>query len=366
MLSSRCNDPFPLGAKTTLSDLRRSLKKEIEAIAVAGKSLFEVWINEDTDPQGGNWDAWEVCTEAAQDCDVFIAMSTGDAGWAKPKVGGDIGVCHAELRAAYASTPAKVYIVQLEGAPITKGATGVRNAAFPAYVNRIGLFRGGKIASTEAEAKELVMGSLREALIRLAQSGVIEASKGRNHSGSALDWSRLDFKSRQHEMVKVLGDALFQRPGSKKDGSGIAVQFGGHEVLMMPHAIPAALSVGPARELVGQPFLNDHALAASLSKKRSGPVHVIACHRNATENQAATLLGFPDATIISAPFGVFVADRINKVQFVFLTNCQDPSSTKHAVQRFLEWLDQTGEALLMAKRAQARASIVKIIAKEMA
>lgn len=365
MLSSRCKDSFPLGTKTTLSDLRSALKKEIETIEVGGKAVFEVWINEETDPQGGNWDAWEVCTEAAQECDVFIAMSTGDAGWAKPKTAGDIGVCHAELSAAFASTPAKVYIIQVDGKPSTKGAEGKRNAAFAEYVNRIGLFRGGKVATTELEARELVMGALRDALIKLTQAGVVEASKGRGHIGSALDWSRLDFKARRDAMVGVLRNSLFQRPGSTKEGDGVVVQFGGHQVLLMPHAIPAALSVGPARELVGQPFLNDHTLAASLKKTRGGPVHVIACHKTATENQAATLLGFPDATIIAAPFGVFVADRINKVQFVFLTNCQDPATTKHAVQRFLEWLDQTGEALLLAKRAAARARIVRVVAKEM-
>jgi len=366
MLSSRCNDPFPVGqAKLKLSDLRKALKQEIEGIQVGGKQVFEVWINEETDPQGGSWDAWEVCLEAAKDCDIFIALNNGDAGWAKPKHASDLGVCHAELEQAFSLTPAKVYVVQLEGKPKATGAAGKRNTAFTDFVTRIGPFRGGKVASNETEAKELVNGALYDALVKLTQAGVVEASKGRSHNGAALDWSRLDFKARRDAMIEVLRDALFQRPGSKKDGGGVVVQFGGHKVLMVPHAIPAALSVGPARELVGQPFLNDHELSASLSAKRGGPVHVIACHKNATENQAATLLGFPDATIIAAPFGVFVADRINKVQFVFLTNCQDPSSTKHAVQRFMKWLDQTGEAQLMANRANARARIVRLIAKEM-
>ncbi|MBX2980085.1 MAG: DUF4062 domain-containing protein [Flavobacteriales bacterium] len=366
MLSSRCNDSFPIGqTKRKLSDLRKDLKQEIEAIKIGERDLFEVWINEDTPPQSGNANAWEVCLDAARECDIFIALCNGDAGWARPKHASDLGVCHAELEQAFSSTTAKVYVVQLEGKPARKGAAGKRNKAFEDYVKRLGPFRGGKIASTEADAKELVLGALSEAIVKLTQSGVVEASKGRNHNGAALDWTRLDFKARRDAMVAVLHKALFDRPGSKEEGSNVVVEFGGHKVLMVPHAIPAAFGVGPARELVGQPFLNDHRLAPSLSRGRGGPVHVIACHKNATENQAAALLGFPDATIISAPFGVFVADRINKVQFVFLTHCQDPSSTKHAVQRFMDWLDETGEALLMANRAKARASIVRIIAKEM-
>jgi hypothetical protein len=101
-----------------------------------------------------------------------------------------------------------------------------------------------------------------------------------------------------------------------------------------------------------------------ISNKCGGPLHIIACHRTATETQAIKLLGFPDATVVSAPFGVFVADNIQKIQFVFIVNCRDESTTRHGVQRFFEWLEQTGEDVLIAQRAKSRASIVKAIAKE--
>lgn len=93
-------------------------------------------------------------------------------------------------------------------------------------------------------------------------------------------------------------------------------------------------------------------------------MHLIACHRSVTENQATNLLGFPDATVVSSPFGIYVADEIQKMQFVFLANCRDPSQTRHAVQRFLDWLEQSGEGKYLAERAQARARIVKAIAQE--
>ena len=95
-----------------------------------------------------------------------------------------------------------------------------------------------------------------------------------------------------------------------------------------------------------------------------GPLHIIACHRGATETQATKLLGFPDATVVSAPFGVFVADNIQKIQFAFIVNYRDESTTIHGVQRFFSWLEQSGEDELVAKRAKSRAIIVQAIANE--
>jgi hypothetical protein len=163
----------------------------------------------------------------------------------------------------------------------------------------------------------------------------------------------------------VLRDAILARSGSVEDSGKIFVSMDGHEILCEPHAIPAALTVGPARDLVGQPFLRDHLLATNLAGKRGGPLHIIACHKNATESQASKLLGFPDATMVAAPFGVFVADRVHKVQFAFITNCRDDTNTRHGLQRFLEWLSQTGEEGLLARRAVARARIVRAIAEEL-
>jgi hypothetical protein len=156
-----------------------------------------------------------------------------------------------------------------------------------------------------------------------------------------------------------------QRSGSTEDGDHLIVKLAGTDVLIVPDAIPAAISVGPAKELVGQPFLRDHELAQVLQKKhRGGPLHIIACHKTATETQAIKLLGFADATVVSAPFGVFVADNIQKVQFVFIVNCRDEPNTRHGVQRFFEWLAQNGEDSLVAERAKARTRIVSAIAKE--
>jgi hypothetical protein len=77
------------------------------------------------------------------------------------------------------------------------------------------------------------------------------------------------------------------------------------------------------------------------------------------------LLDFPDVIVVTGQFGVFVADDIQNVQFVSLVNCRDESQTRHALQRFFEWLGQTGEGAKLASRAASRARIVKVIAAEL-
>lgn len=364
MISSRCNDHFPQKSGRVLSDIRKDLKKEIEALEVFGEPIFEVWINEDTPPQGGTWDSWDVCLQAVDDCDVLIALSNGNAGWAEN--GGDIGICHAELSRGLSRAPGKVRLICLGNIATPDTAEGERNKRFQEYVNKQSLFRGGNVA-TEADLKARVKEAVRDALIKLAQAGVREASKGRFHSGEALDWARLDFAARQKAMKNVLREAMRQRAGSSTDGEHLFVQLGGVDILCVPSAIPAALTVSAAKEMVGQPFLRDHELSSTLTKgkkKRGGPIHVIACHKGATEAQATRLLGFPDATVVSAPFGIFVADNVQKVQFAFIVNCRDESTTRHGVQRFFEWLAQSGEEALVAERAKARGRIVAAIAKE--
>ena len=83
-------------------------------------------------------------------------------------------------------------------------------------------------------------------------------------------------------------------------------------MLFVCHGIPAALAAATAREMVGQPFLKDHAYVDLPRRRRekpaAGPVHLIACRKTVTEAQAMRQLGFPDATIVKADFGVYVAD----------------------------------------------------------
>jgi len=213
--------------------------------------------------------------------------------------------------------------------------------------------------------KSCVFETLNQVLIRLCQAGVRESNKQKFHSGEALDWSRLSFEDRAKMMRNTIVECLQERGGRLDDDEGgVILEIGRRDVFTCTHAVPATLGIAAARELVGRPFLNDYLLNDSLGRNVFGPIHLIACQKNATENQALNLLGFPDATCISAPFGVFVADNVQKVQFAFLTNCRDDTTSRHSVQRFFEWLNQSGEGELVALRAQSRKKIVHAIAKE--
>lgn len=362
MISSKCKDNSPVGKKNpTLSDTRRELKTAIEALEIGGRSVFEVWINEDLPPQGGTRDSWDVCLNAVEECDIFVALSNGDAGWAKP--GETVGICHAELMTALNTAPAKVRLIALPNIAVTNDVAGQRNGRFQDYVSTQNLFRGDSVITVD-ELKKRVLDALHDAVVKLTQAGVRNASRGRFHSGAPLDWNRLDFPKRRLQMISALRSAIGSPASENRSSAQAQIVIGGHEVLCVLDAIPAALSVPAAREMVGQPFLRDYRLAESLSSSVGGPLHLIGCQRTATEAQATRLLGFPDAMVVSAPFGVFVADPVQMVQFAFIVNCRDETTTRHGVQRFLEWLSQTGEDARVAKRAKSRSRIVGAIARE--
>jgi hypothetical protein len=364
MISSRCNDRFPLSgtnATRTLTEIRKELKKEIESTKIFGKEPFEVWINEETPPKGGSWDSWDVCIEAVKDCDVLLVLSNGNAGWAKSV--GDNGICHAELMTGLSRAPGKVWLISLGNVAVDSSEQGQRNKRFQEYVSQQSLFRGAEVKTVD-QLKQRVWEALHDAIVTLMQRGVRESSKGRFSSGQALDWNRLDFSARQKEMMRVLREAILQRSTASEDAGNLFVKISGAEILLVVHSIPAALSVPAAKEMVGQPFLRDHIFDPVLTGKRAGPVHIIGCHKTATESQATKLLGFPDATVVTTPFGVYVADNTQKVQFAFITECRDEANTRNGVQRFFEWLEQTGEDSLLAKRARSRTKIVKTIAAE--
>lgn len=361
MISSRCYDAFPAGGEK-LSVLRKRLKAEIEAANLFGAGLFEVWTNEDAPPADAVGDSTDVCLKAVDDADILIILYNGNAGWASSAP--DVGICHAEMMRGMNTAAGKVRMISLGIAaddPSDAGQTA-RNVRFQAYVGNHNLFRGGTV-KTPDQAVARVKEAIVDALQSLTGLGVREARKGRFHTGEALNWSGLSFAERQSRMVATLAETFAERPGAIRASDTVAVPIAGASVLFALHAIPASLTVAAAREMVGRPFLRDHEQATALGNA-AGPVHIIACQKGASETQATALLGFPDATIVSVPFGIYVLDPVQKVQFLFLQNCRDQTTTRFSVQRFFEWLTQSGEDKTMATSAQARARIVKAIASE--
>lgn len=361
MLSSRCLVNFSPDQQVTLTEVRRALKKDIERQKLFGSTPFEVWINEDAEALDHSADSWDACLKQVRDCDILIVLYNGDAGWAK--TGEDIGICHAEYAEGVKYSPGKVRVLALPKSASTrdKGQDG-RNARFAAFVEAASPFRGGEI-HTISDLSAAVQRTIFDAVLAQTNRGAEGSKVGRFDLGASLEWSRMDFAGRKNAMEAEVHASLTGRAGYKPKKGALCVSIAGTPVLIKVHAVPAAMNVAAARELVGRPHLNDHRLAPELGSG-GGPLHVIACHRSVTETQATNLLGFPDATVVSSPFGIYLADNVQKMQFVFLANCRDSVQTRMATQRFFEWLEQAGEAELLAARAKARARIVSAIAKE--
>jgi hypothetical protein len=361
MISSRCNDPISFeGKEVKLTDLRRKLKAALEDEKLFGTQLYDVWINEDAPAAEGDADSWDTCLRQVRTADLILVLYNGNAGWAKE--GGEIGICLGELQTALSVAPARMRLIELPLQPLGSGPAKERNQRFRDYVGAQSLFRG--TAQTGEEVVTRCKEALREATADMVKLGVREAGKGKYDRGAALDWSRMSFDARRNAMRTVLCEALLERNGSEEHDGQLLIRISSRSVVVVPDAIPAAMTVAPARELVGQPFLRDHLLASALEDKRVGPVHFIACHRSVTEAQAARQLGFPDATIVTPPFGVYVADDVQKIQLVFIANCRDETATRQGVQRVFDWLEQSGEGAMLSSRAASRAKIVRTIAKE--
>ncbi|SDV46653.1 DUF4062 domain-containing protein [Chitinasiproducens palmae] len=365
MLSSRCADRFSEAEPVALTTVRRELKRDIEAAGLFGAQLFQVWINEDAEALDHTADSWEHCLRQVNDCDILIVLYNGNAGWAK--TGEDIGICHAEYAEGLKYAPGKVRLIELPDAgPASGPAQAARNARFAAFKASAAGFRGGA-ALTRAALREQVQKAIVDAVLTQTRRGAEGAKGGRFDLGAALAWSRLDFAGRRAAMVAelkaVLAGRQHARPAKADEDRLPALALDGRTIVVQLHAVPAAFSVAPAREQLGRPHLQDHRLATRLAGL-AGPLHLVACHRGVTETQATGLLGFPDATVVAAPFGIYLADDVQKTQFVFLANCRDPVQTRLAVQRFIEWVDQAGEGSRLADRAAARARIVAAIARE--
>lgn len=366
MISSRCLDDVP-GERParTLSDLRREIKARLESLRVAGKALFQVWIHEDEAIDSAGEVAWDICLRRAREADLVIVLYNGNAGWPGQagQDGESIGICHEEFRVAYNQSPDKVRLIQL---PVNPGLKGIQHERFQGWVTRLGLI--GHQAASGTEALAATESAAVAGMLSLAHAGVGANARGAYYAGEALAWSRLDFASRRALTTRVVVEKLRAR-GSGNLPEGVApnlalVPVGRREVVFVCDCIPASFGTAAARELVGQPFLRDHQTVAALPAIAAGPVHVIACQKSVTENQALRQLGFPDAQVVAAPFGVFVADPVQKIQMAFLAHCRDEDGTRAQVQRFLGWLGEQGEDRLLVERAVSRRKIVEAIRRE--
>jgi hypothetical protein len=360
MVSSQCKRAFPKGGRT-LTAIRQDIRDKLEGATLFDAPLFEVWINEDAPAAGLEQNSWEKCLTSVRQADILIVLDAGHAGWARSS--GDVGICHAELMTAFNAAPAKVRIIPIRGSEALDDEDSARNQRFEQYVGQINAF--SPPVYTESDLMKAVENAVVDAVSSLTELGVREARKGRFHSGDALEWSKLNFAEREERMVATLQAALAEARGvSLRDGV-VTMPLASGKIAFHLHASPGALSVTASRERVGRPFLEDHRHVDGYRSDTAGPVHLVACQSGATEAQARTILGFPDTTVISAPFGVFVADQTQQIQFALLKDCRDETTTRSAAHRFFDWLRETGEEAAVLDRAQKRRRVVNAIAAEL-
>ena len=193
----------------------------------------------------------------------------------------------------------------------------------------------------------------------MVQRGVRDANRGTSYVGPALDWSQLNYARRVEEMREETLEGLKGGTSVRTTGNQAIREIMRKKVLFVTNAVPDSMSVAAAREMVGQPHLADHSLHGALAKVDGGPIHLVACHKGVTGSQARTMLGFPDVTVVSPPFGVYVVDPIQSIQLVLLAQCRDATNTKLGVQRFLEWLDKSEQSAALIQHAAKRKQVVK-------
>ena len=358
MISSRCNDRFPLAGKdgNELGRLRAELRQEIEDSHTLGRPIYEVWIHEEASASAER-DAWDECIRQARDCDIFVALYNGNAGW---KGAGDfatIGICDAEYQAACDNSPAKVVVIDIFERDAVGVPSGGQHRVFQERILKDYVFSSRPRSPTELV--KAVKQAIAVRTIELTQAGTKLGRRGRGYLGPALDWRRLNYRERSTQMVASMVVAL--SAVADTDGA-CGVKIGSEKILFLLAAIPDSLSVASAREIVGQPHLADHATVKAMKQMQGGPVHLIACHKGATEAQAQRMLGFPNVTIVPAPFGIYVADPVQGIQLVLLSNCTDDQATRAGVQRFMDWLSQSNQISIFVRTARKRRKVVNLLA----
>jgi hypothetical protein len=361
MLSSRVDDPeSTLPDGTTLREVRERLTSDLAATLFTDDELFSIFVNEGSAALDAEHGIEQQCRRLVDQADIVLVLYNGSAGWAAQ---GLEGICETELRVALDRAPQKVRIIAL---PIVKSRRQV-DKAFQTFVDQQTLWTS-QVADTYDRIREESQRALRDAVAEMvharARMGSRRFASGR---GEALQWRRLDFRERAQVMRDTTARAFVDtRPGRDLGdlaaGRLVEIEYERLGLLLRIDAVPAAMTVAAAREMVGQPFLRDHRLAPYVSDDIAGPVHVIACLAAVTEPQAVRQLGFPDALIVPGDFGVYAADEVHKMQVILLANCINSGSINNAVQNLLSWLESSAEGDRLVRRAEGRRKIVELLA----
>ncbi|HBL26993.1 MAG TPA: hypothetical protein DD490_09180 [Acidobacteria bacterium] len=380
LISSRNRDLIPRrgGGAVPLVDIRRALQAELEAGTLCGQHILQVWINEAAGGEAGDENVWDVCRQELTDAHVVIAIVNGEAGWQRQA--GGVGICHEEIKYTLDQFPAKLYLIRMsfDSDPAlglkspAEVASEERNRAFSEFLAE--RKRWQDPAVDDESLQEAVRLAVAKAVSDLAINGSREGRKGRYYFGAPLDWSRLGYQERKTAIEAAVVDHLLGlgeldrlEPDLARQmkTAGLVWHLDGARVLVSIHGVPSSFGIAEARELVGRPFLFDHASpVAAGAAGLTGPLHLIACHKSCTESQIFSFLGHPDVYVVQAPFGFFAADLSSFVQAFFLTGCRDATGTAMALERAFEWIAEADEKAAIVSRARSRQRVLLAVRTE--
>jgi hypothetical protein len=369
-ISSRITDTIQYkGGIATLRDIRKDLKEQLEGLNVFGTPLFEVFTNETEPASSADIDSWDTCMKEIRAADIVVCIYDGHAGWSENP--GEIGICHAELKTALDSESKKVRLIITEMAEDrSDDVQKYKNRLFRTYIDNMNIFRSSAKNGEEVIQKSLE--AVTDAIIRLVYEGRQNPNKSAFFLGDSLNWSRLSYTRRKKAIETSIVQSLVMHGATGSDKNRLTITTDKitkdtgagpvHTICFKCQGIPDSLSISEAKDLVGQPFLGDHLDCEYLNDQDAiGPVHLIGCHKSITEGQARKILGHPDATIVKAPFGIYLADNVQMIQMIFLQDCRNETETINCLQRFLAWLSASGEREFLFDRAVKRKTIIQAI-----
>lgn len=335
MISSRCQNYDCEEGTFPLEEVRARVATALEELKPFGVQIYTIWYNE-RHSGGAQTDGYNQCLEQATGEDIVLCLWNGHAGTDR--------ICESEYQAAVESAPKKVRLVQLPkalGIPVGQEFSPDIQPLF-------------QVGNDPDEAVAAACRCVLQATLDLALDGVRSARKSRFESGQSLSWNRLNYVQRHEQMVNTMVRHL------RGNGVAFPYEWRGTKVLIVCHAVPDRFTVAEAKSFTGRPQFKDNLLLPQMGDDIVGPVHYIACHRTITEVQAKTMAGMDDVLVVASSFGIYLADRVHKAQFLFLANCRDAASTRARLEEAHRWV-RSQELDGLCRRARARKAILRTI-----
>jgi hypothetical protein len=361
MISSRCSDLIRIGKnEISFTDLRDFTLAELEKETFLGHDIFDVVISEKIIEPADDT-SWNKCLKEIKESDIVLVMFSGHEGY-KAK-GKTIGICYAEFIEALHNNPSKVFLLDFrkldllysDKTEIKKDVKEKSDFALNVekrdmWLQKIEIDNVATIEDLRKETLKKSKGIIRTGITGFVLSGSATLRQANHQFGEGLQWTKLNYRFRQevikHYVQKAVNNFLAQSDFKSISNSCII------------HALPDAMSIAEARELVGRPYLKD---LEHLSSIKSGPIHIIGVYKNVTESQLRDVIGHQDVAIIQENFGFYVWDLVNHIQLVYLTNCKDPEVTLLKTQEYFTWLRIHDETKQVIDRANRRFKILKVI-----